>query len=168
MSYYNYNFAGSDLLREMGASWFVSYSYYKKIDPSHKNWSRVRTTKLRISKYQQGISYHELWLNEVLKMSSDGLGKNTIGLTSNEIKKMAQEILLLQSEKNICNQTFSDNKITKSSKNKSIDTDHYKRSLLSNIHDLEKQNHQLPEQFYTIFFIIGIPIIVVLCWLMLK
>ena len=77
----------------MGATWFVSYAYYEKIDRTHRNWDRVATTHLLISKYNKGRSYHKDWLEEVLSMSIAKLNKNTIGLDTYQIKTMATKLL---------------------------------------------------------------------------
>ena len=40
MASHNFAFEGGEILTGMGASWFVSYAYYEKVDPTHKNWAR--------------------------------------------------------------------------------------------------------------------------------
>lgn len=50
MASHNFAFEGGEILTGMGASWFVSYAYYKTVDPSHKNWAKVPTTQTRIYK----------------------------------------------------------------------------------------------------------------------
>lgn len=93
MASHNFNFEGGELLSGMGASWFTSYAYYEKIDCSHRNWERVSTSRLRISKYNKGRNYHKGWLNKVLTMNPANLNKNTFGLNSGQIKAMAKEVL---------------------------------------------------------------------------
>lgn len=93
MAVHNFSFPGGEILARIGASWFVSYAYYQKIDATHLNWNRVSTTRTRISYYQSGSPYHVTWLNEVLGMNPANLNKNTIGLDAQQIKRMAQEIL---------------------------------------------------------------------------
>ena len=93
MAAHNFNFAGGELLTGMGASWFVSYAYYNKIDKTHKNWDKVATTQSRISKYNKGKSYHKDWLKEVINMNPANLNKNTIGLDATQTKAMAKELL---------------------------------------------------------------------------
>jgi hypothetical protein len=75
----------------MGASWFVSYIYYEKMDRTHRNWDRVSTTQSRISKYNKGKIYHKDWLKEVIAMNPANLNKNTIGLSAEQTKSMAKE-----------------------------------------------------------------------------
>ena len=93
MAAHNFSFEGGEILTGMGASWFVSYAYYEKVDREHRNWDRVSTAKSRLSKYNQGRAYHKAWLCEVLEMNPANLNKNTIGLTASETKTMAKEIL---------------------------------------------------------------------------
>ena len=93
MSAHNFNFDGGEILRSVGATWFVSYAYYEKIDKSHRNWDRVSTAPSRLSSYNRGRCYHKSWLQEVLKMNPANLEKNTIGLSAEVTKKMAGEIL---------------------------------------------------------------------------
>ena len=93
MTDHNFSFAGGEILTCMGASWFVSYAYYEKIDRTHRNWDRVATTQTRISKYNKGKLYHIDWLKEVIVMNSANLNKNTIGLSAEKIKSMAKELL---------------------------------------------------------------------------
>lgn len=107
MATHSFSFAGGDILAGMGAAWFVSYTYYERIDCSHKNWSKVSTASVRISKYKRSEQYHKLWLQEVLVMNPLNLKKNTIGLEADCIKKMAHELLELENgEKhiNLCNE----------------------------------------------------------------
>ena len=93
MSAHNFTFEGGEILTGMGASWFVSYAYYEKIDKTHRNWNRVSTTQSRLSRYNKGRAFHKTWLQEVLNMNPANLEKNTIGLSSSTTKKMAREIL---------------------------------------------------------------------------
>ncbi len=93
MAAHNFNFEGGEILTGMGASWFVSYAYYEKIDRTHRNWDRVATTQPRISKYNKGRVYHKAWLQEVLVMNSANLNKNTIGLSAEATKSMAKKLL---------------------------------------------------------------------------
>lgn len=86
-------FEGEDLLRKMGATWFVSYAYHNHIDKSQMNWNKVRTTKMRITYYVKSKQYHREWLEQILAMNDKSLATNTIGLTPSETKKMAKELL---------------------------------------------------------------------------
>ena len=94
MSSHAFSFKGGDILADIGATWFVSYSYYKNISPCHRNWDLVKTSNMRISKYNNSKEYHILWLKEILNMNDNKLGTNTIDLTATEVKQMANEILI--------------------------------------------------------------------------
>ncbi len=93
MASHNFNFDGGEILSKMGASWFVSYAYFEKIDRTHKNWSNISTAQSRISKYNNSRYYHQYWLREVLDMNPANLNKNTIGLRAEETKSMAKQLL---------------------------------------------------------------------------
>ena len=93
MATHDFSFDGGDILSRMGASWFVSYSYYKYIDNNHINWSLVSTAQSRISKFNTSKSYHKYWLNQVLIMNPANLSKNTIGISASQTKSMARELL---------------------------------------------------------------------------
>ena len=93
---HSFDFEGGEDLTTMGATWFVSYCYYDKIDRTHKNWERVETHNSRQSVYRRTAHYHRFWLERVLEMDSERLSANTIGLTGDEVIKMAK--ILLNSE----------------------------------------------------------------------
>ena len=93
MANHNFSFAAGDILTDMGATWFVSYTYYDRVDKNHRNWDRVSTAASRTSRYIAGIPYHKEWLQEVLVMKDENLGKNTIGLDARQVMAMAKEIL---------------------------------------------------------------------------
>ena len=93
MAAHDFNFEGGEILAKMGATWFVSYFYYEKLDKTHDNWSRVSTIQSRISKFNKGRPYHQIWLKEVISMNPVNLNKNTIGLDASQTKKMARELL---------------------------------------------------------------------------
>lgn len=95
MASHNFAFEGGEILTGMGASWFVSYAYYEKVDPTHKNWAKVSTTQSRLSRYNKGRKYHKAWLNEVLVMNPANLNKNTIGLDAAQTKAMAKAVLAM-------------------------------------------------------------------------
>ena len=95
MAAHNFTFEGGEILTGMGASWFVSYAYYERIDRTHMSWSKVATTQPRISKYNKGKPYHKIWLEEVILMNPANLNKNTIGLDASQTKRMAKELLNL-------------------------------------------------------------------------
>jgi hypothetical protein len=93
MTRHTYNFEGGKELRRMGASWFVSYSYYSCRDETHLNWREVSTYGYRISMFNRTGGFHQFWLQWVLEMNDNQLETNTIGLTGPQIKQMARELL---------------------------------------------------------------------------
>ena len=89
-----FNFDGGEELTKMGATWFVSYFYYKKIDQSHLNWKDVSTSTSRISRFNRTVGYHIYWLEQITDMNDSKLNTNTIGLRAGQIKKMARDLLV--------------------------------------------------------------------------
>lgn len=90
---HGFNFNGGSILSRMGASWFVSYTYYLLIDITHKNWLLCDTVKMRLSFYSSSYKYHNLWLNEVLQMNPKKLRSNLLYLQGEQVIKMAKKIL---------------------------------------------------------------------------
>ncbi|MBR2362712.1 MAG: hypothetical protein IKA80_08710 [Spirochaetaceae bacterium] len=88
-----FHFEGGEILTTMGATWFVSYSWYEKKDKTHTNWRKLSTYKNRESVFRNSRNYHQKWLHYVTSMSDANLNKNTLGLDAKEIKKMAAELL---------------------------------------------------------------------------
>ena len=93
MASHNFNFDGGEILTAMGATWFVSYTYYENIDKNHRNWERVSTAQSRISRYNKSKQHHKAWLQEVVEMNPANLNKNTIGLNATQTIAMAKELL---------------------------------------------------------------------------
>lgn len=93
MAAHNFNFDGGEILTGMGATWFVSYAYYEKIDKNHRNWKKVSTAQTRLSRYNKSKQYHKAWLQEVVVMNPANLNKNTIGLNASQTVAMAKELL---------------------------------------------------------------------------
>lgn len=90
---HGFSFEGGDVLDKMGAAWFVSYAYSLRKDPTHKNWSRIATTKMRVAFFEKALPYHRFWLYKILHMDDKRLNRNTIGITAAQVKKMAHELL---------------------------------------------------------------------------
>lgn len=90
-----FNFPGGKQLTRIGASWFVSYMYYKHIDPTHLNWKKVSNPSMRVSNCNKNITYHKVWIEEIVKMNSNRLGTNKLGLSGEDITSMAKALLSL-------------------------------------------------------------------------
>lgn len=100
MAAHNFNFEGGEILTGMGATWFVSYAYFEKIDKKHRNWAKVSTSSSRYARYIKSRQYHIAWLKEVLAMNPVNLNKNTIGLDADQTKAMAKELLSVMEQRN--------------------------------------------------------------------
>ncbi len=93
MARHDYAFDGGGYLHTMGAAWFVSYSWYDKIDRTHTDWENVSTFNNRVSVYKHTLSYHTYWLRQIVRMNEDNLNKNAIGLSGRKVIDMANELL---------------------------------------------------------------------------
>ena len=96
MANHDYNFEGGTYLTNIGASWFISYMYYKKIDNKHSNWRNVKTAENRISMFNNTIQYHKFWLEQIIKMNTIRLSTNKIGLSGTEVVQMTIELLKIK------------------------------------------------------------------------
>ena len=94
---HSFDFEGGEDLTTMGATWFVSYCYYDKIDRTHKNWKKYPE---RVSIYNRTDHYHRFWLERILEMDTERLSTNTIGLTGDEVIKMAKILLNIGKQSN--------------------------------------------------------------------
>ena len=81
-------------LRQIGAAWVVSYTWYNKVDKTHLNWRTV-SLEWRISAFNHTQQYHANWLKQIIKMDECKLSKNHIGLSGYEIIAMARKLLQL-------------------------------------------------------------------------
>ena len=95
MSRHIFNFPYGGILTTMGSCWFVSYSYYKKINPYHLNWQNVSSYKTRINVFQRTQTLHKYFLRKILEMDTNNLDKNKIYLKGKQIKDMAKALLEL-------------------------------------------------------------------------
>jgi len=88
-----FNFSGGVQLTRIGACWFVSYMYYKKVDNTHLNWKKVSTHPTRASNCIRNSVYHKAWIKEIVKMNPNQLEKNKLGLSGTDIICMAKVLL---------------------------------------------------------------------------
>ena len=93
MARHTFKFKGGEDLTTMGACWFVSYCYYKKLKPNHLNWCKPSTYASRISVFTKTLNLHKYYLERVLEMDITNLNKNQIGLNGIQVKEMATELL---------------------------------------------------------------------------
>ncbi len=75
-------------LHSMGIAWFISYSYYLRVDPGHTNWRNVGDADSRISTYESGNQYYRLMLDIVGGKDLNRLARNGLGLTVQELRDM--------------------------------------------------------------------------------
>ena len=94
MARHIFNFEGGDELTTMGASWFVSYSFYYYKDKSHMDWQKISTYPSRINVFNRTKAHHEFWFGKILEMNNRNLDKNEIGLDAEKVKEMARILLI--------------------------------------------------------------------------
>lgn len=90
---HTFNFDGGEVLTRIGASWFISYSYYNFIDNQHNNWQNILTAQDRIKRYNNSQKYHLFWLLKISKMNVKQLNRNDIELSGKEVIEMANKII---------------------------------------------------------------------------
>jgi hypothetical protein len=93
MGRHAFSFEGGELLTTVGATFFVSYLYYRHVDSTHNNWASINTKASRISTINRSEQHHRAWLERINGMNDANLGKNTLGLDGTAVKKMAQAVL---------------------------------------------------------------------------
>ena len=96
MPVHTFNFDGGRELMRMGASWFISYSFYCYKDKSHMNWQKVPTYRFRISVFNRTERYHRFWYGKIFEMDDRKLETNKIDLNAIEIKSMTKKILAMK------------------------------------------------------------------------
>jgi len=92
---HTFSFEGGEQLTTIGATFFVSYLYYRHVDSTHRNWESIKTKNSRISTIDSSKRYHCAWLERIGGMNDANLNKNTLGLDGAATKAMAQAILKL-------------------------------------------------------------------------
>lgn len=95
-----YAFDETGELTSMGASWFTSYAYYKYKDKTHLNWQNSGKTNNNITIFNRTTKYHSFWLRKICKLS-DRLETNDLGLSADEVRKMARKLFFILNKKYI-------------------------------------------------------------------
>lgn len=99
---HKYNFEGGDKLTSIGATFLVSYLYYRYIDCNHFNWKTVKTYSNRIKLIDNTKKYHKDWLFHIkIYMNEKKLNSNTLGLEGETVKYMAGLLLKALEGKNV-------------------------------------------------------------------
>lgn len=80
-------------LRTMGASWFVSYLYFKKLAPNHRAWAQAGEQRARQNAFRNSRDSHIDFLRHVIGSNPNQLNKNSIGLPGVKVIAMAEELL---------------------------------------------------------------------------
>jgi hypothetical protein len=84
-------FDAGEKLRGCGASFFVSYLYWKLIDPTHTNWKLAKTNNpITVLNNKE---YWFIWADAIVYKSPRDLGTNRINLSGYEIISMAEKLV---------------------------------------------------------------------------
>lgn len=86
-------FEAGEKLRAVGASFLVSYLYWKKIDSTHTNWKFAKTNNPNTINNNQ--KYWSIWVESIINKDPASLGQNKIELTGSAIINMARKLLPL-------------------------------------------------------------------------
>lgn len=86
-------FDAGEKLRAVGASFLVSYLYWKKIDSTHTNWKLAQTNNPNT--INNNKQYWSIWINAIIYKDPGMLGKNKIDLNGFQIISMAKQLLVL-------------------------------------------------------------------------
>jgi len=90
---HTFAFEGGEYLSTIGATFFVSYLFFRNVDSTHRTWESIKTKTSRISTIESSKKYHRGGLERVAAMSDANLNKNTLGLDGATVKAMARAIL---------------------------------------------------------------------------
>ena len=81
-----------DKLSSIGTTWVICYLYYKYIDNSFLNYKLVDTYLSRKSTCDNNEDYIIRWLIQAINKNEKLLGTNSLGVSGDEVKKMAIKI----------------------------------------------------------------------------
>ena len=80
-----------EIINKIGASYLISYLYGKYIDKNHDNYKRRETDKTALIESNRKFFYDMVQV--ILQMDESRLDSNKIGLSGEEVKRMAEELL---------------------------------------------------------------------------
>lgn len=86
-------FEAGEKLRTVGASFLVSYLYWKKIDPTHTSWRLANTNNPNT--IINNKEYWAIWIEAIVHKDPGSLGQNKIELSGSQIINMAKRLLPL-------------------------------------------------------------------------
>ena len=94
MANHDFGFEHGEILGRIGATWYASYAYHRHCDPSHNNFTFVGTWKSRASNYKGHLELEKYLMEKISEMTPQRLATNTIGLSGEEVLRMAREVLV--------------------------------------------------------------------------
>lgn len=93
MANHDFNFENEKIFGRIGASWYSSFAYNKYCDSSHDNFKRVGTWRSRASNYKGYLELEKYFMEQIAAMSPERLSTNKIGLSGEEVIRMAKAVL---------------------------------------------------------------------------
>jgi hypothetical protein len=95
-----FGFEHGEILSHIGAAWYASYAYYMHVDNEHRNYTNV-STGWRIPGYQKNLELEKYFIKRITQMSPAKLNTNKIGLSGEEVVRMARAVLAKLSEQHV-------------------------------------------------------------------
>jgi hypothetical protein len=88
-------------LRRMGCVWFVLRAYWAYVDPKERRWEGTRTLAVRCHAFRrtydimiENVKLHKQYLKYIIeKANAARLNHNNFGISAEEVRKLAKEIL---------------------------------------------------------------------------
>lgn len=84
-------FEAGEKLRAVGASFVISFLYWRMIDSTHTNWQLAKTNNPKSILNNKEFWY--TWIEAIVDKDPGYLGKNKINLSGNQIIDMAKKLL---------------------------------------------------------------------------
>ena len=92
MAHHAFGFEHGELLSHIGASWYASYAYYRHVDKGHDNYTNGSTAR-RIPACLDNLELEKYFIERITEMSAKNLSTNKIGLSGEDVLRMAREVL---------------------------------------------------------------------------
>lgn len=89
-------------LWRMGCAWFVLRAYWAYVDPKERRWEGTRTLAVRKCAFRRtfdvrarnGNKLHKQYLEHIIEKANAALlNRNSFGVSAEEVRKLAKEIL---------------------------------------------------------------------------
>lgn len=85
-------------IKSMGLGWFISYTYYLKIDSQHLSWQNSNFSQkalaTRKSNFNNSREFHKDYINQAINLNRNSFDSSNkkLSLTADEIIQMAKKL----------------------------------------------------------------------------